>query len=79
MATSEVIYTNTFEDDTTQDITIGPFATNNAGLARIKSNVIAFNQAFNSDTATLMTSKYGNEWTGISRARIVTTNVTTYF
>lgn len=79
MATTEVKYTAKFADDTTQDITIGTFATNYSGLSSIKNNVIAFNESFTTETGKLMTSKYGNDWVGISRARIITTNITTYF
>ena len=79
MATAEVKYTMGFADDTTQDITIGPFASNYNGFPYAKDKIIEFNANFNSDTAKLLTSKYGNEWTGVNRARIITTNITTYF
>ena len=43
MATAEVKYTMGFADDTTQDITIGPFASNYNGFPYAKDKIIEFN------------------------------------
>jgi len=71
--THDVEYTLHFTDDTTQKITVGPFASVQS-LAPLKSRIITFNESFTSDTARLALSKYGAEWDKISRARIISTN-----
>lgn len=79
MATSEVKYTIAFEDGTEQSLTVGPFAPDAVGLQVIKANIQEFNANFDSDTAALMVSKYGNKWIGgIKKAQIITTDITTY-
>ncbi len=82
MASIDVKYTLGFADDTYQDITIGPFnsATFNSDVGpTMKSKIMEFNANFDSDTATRAVSKYGNKWVGITKAQIITTNITTYF
>lgn len=78
MATTDVRYTLGFEDDTQQDVTIGPFDPSKITGA-VKTKTITFNNNFTSDTANLLLSKYGNKWRGIDRLRVITTEVTTYF
>lgn len=77
--TSEVKYTVGFEDGTEQVLTIGPFTPSAMGLQMLKANIMEFNANFDSDTAALMTSKYGNKWTGgIKKAQVITTDIVNY-
>lgn len=81
-ASIDVKYTLGFSDDTTQDVTIGPFdtATFNTDVGQtLKSRVMEFNANFTSDTARMAVSKYGNPWTGIVKVQIIQTNKTVYY
>lgn len=79
--TTTVNFNLLFEDDTTKTLSLGPLDPDNAEetLASLKNKIIAFENDFNSDTANLMISKYGNEWAGFESVKIVTTDKTVIF
>ena len=73
--TTAVDFNLLFEDDTTKTLSIGPLDPTNAAttLSSLKAKIMAFEAGFNSDTAKLMTSKYGNDWAGFESVKIITT------
>lgn len=73
-AYSNVTFTLSYDDDTTQKITMGPLAQTAESLFDLKANVMQFNSNFDSSTARLSLSKYGALWNGISAVAITTTD-----
>lgn len=73
-AYSNVTFTLSYDDDTTQKITMGPLAQTAESLFTLKANVMQFNSNFDSSTARLSLSKYGALWNGISAVTITTTD-----
>ena len=78
MATSVIRFTNSFSDETTGTVDVGPVDTSALSVNTIRANVKAWNERLASDTATtqLMQGKYGGNWNRISEVRITTTNRT---
>lgn len=73
--TTQVEFNLLYEDDTTSKINVGPIAPNAASLTSLKSNLINFlNNEFNSETAKLTVSKYGNDWAGFESVKLVMTD-----
>ncbi len=78
-ATTNIIFTLGFKDETSRDVTVGPFRPTDVNTAMIKARTMMYNDEFTSDTATLAVSRYGAEYTGITRARSVTKTTTVVF
>ena len=78
--TTNVEFKLLYEDDTTSTINIGPIS-NEGGesILTMKSKIIAFMDNFNSDTALLSLSQYGNKWAGFDSVKIVTTDKNVIF
>lgn len=76
MATSELKLKFGYEDETTRDIKIGPFATDAAAISGAKANIMAFNANDVGSVAGLLLSDGGASCTGIVAASIVTVNKT---
>lgn len=73
-ATATVNFNLIFEDDTTKTLSFGPINPSAVSLNYLKAYVQQFEYTFTSDTAKLMTSKYGNDWAGFESVKIVTTD-----
>lgn len=78
-AYTNVQFTLSYDDDTTQKVSMGPLDPSASGLSGIKANIMQFNNNFDSSTARLSLSKYGALWNGISAASITTTNKVVLF
>ena len=76
MATSDLKLTFGYEDETTRNLNIGPYATNAAALAGAKANIISFNVNDLNSVKGILLSDNGANCTGIVDAHIITTNET---
>lgn len=75
MPQSTIVLTNSFSDDTTRTLSIGPFTTSSISVSGIRNAV----KALNSDTSVisaLYLSKNGATFTGVKQAKISTSNKT---
>lgn len=78
-AYSQIEFTLDYEDATSSKLTIGPFAEDDTALNSVKAKVMMFNANFSSETAKYSLSKYGNLWSGISGAKIITVDKSIIF
>ena len=76
MATSDLKLTFGYEDETTRNLNIGPYATNAAALSGAKTNIISFNTNDLNSVKGILLSDNGASCTGIVDAHIITTNET---
>lgn len=76
MATSDIKLTFGFEDETTRNLNIGPYATNAAALTGAKANIISFNANDLNSVKGLLLSDDGASCTGVIDAHIITVNET---
>ena len=76
MATSDLKITFGYEDESTRNLNIGPYATNAAALSGAKANIISFNANDLNSVKGILLSDNGASCTGIVDAHIITTNET---
>lgn len=76
MATSDLKLTFGYQDETTRNLNIGPYATNAAALSGAKANIISFNANELNSVKSILLSDSGASCTGIVDAHIITTNET---
>ena len=76
MATSDLKITFGYEDESTRNLNIGPYATNAAALSGAKANIISFNTNDLNSVKGILLSDNGASCTGIVDAHIITTNET---
>lgn len=72
-AKSYIKLTNSFADDTTRSLEIGPLASDSAAVTNVKTNINAVNQNL-SDIEDLYLSDSGAKFTGITAASVVTSS-----
>ena len=72
-AKSYIKLTNSFADDTTRSLEIGPLASDSAAVTNVKTNINTVNQNL-SDIEDLYLSESGAKFTGITAASVVTSS-----
>ena len=72
-AKSYIKLTNSFADDTTRSLEIGPLASDSAAVTNVKTNINTVNQNL-SDIEDLYLSDGGAKFTGITAASVVTSS-----
>lgn len=75
-ATSEIKLTFGYEDQTTRNLNLGPYATTSTAISGAKANIISFNTNDVNSIKSLLLSDDGASCTGIVDAHILTSEVT---
>lgn len=76
MATSKITTTNLFEDGTTINYSVSPYAIDAAALGELKTNVMAFNNQYTELMTDCIVSSSGAEFKKINAVEIETTEKT---